>query len=109
MSDSGFYKGRHYTEYVEIVRDLKRNDDLEEAEKLLLSLVAATEAESSVKNWGVAPWYYEQLAIIYRQKRELRKELTILERFSKQRHAPGDKPAKLLDRLQKVRTELATG
>ncbi len=107
MSDPGFYRGRHYTEYVEVVQDLKRHNDLDEAEKLLFSLVAATETESRVKNWGVAPWYYEQLAIIYRQKQELREELRILERLSKQQHAPGDKPAKLLERLKKLRAELA--
>ena len=108
MSDSGFHEGRHYTEYVDVVEDLKRQNELDEAEKLLLSLVAATEAESRAKSWGVAPWYYEQLAIIYRQKQEPREELAILERFSKQQHAPGDKPAKLLERLEKVRAELAT-
>jgi hypothetical protein len=108
MSDSGFHEGRHYTEYVEVVEDLKRQNELEEAEKLLLSLVAATEAESRANDWGVAPWYYEQLAIIYRQKQEQEDELSILERFSKQQHAPGTKPAKLLDRLNKVRAELAS-
>jgi hypothetical protein len=107
MSDSGFHDGRHYTEYVETVEDLKRQNNLDEAEKLLISLVAATEAESKAKNWGVAPYHYEQLAIIYRQKQEPREELGILERFSKQQHAPGAKPAKLLYRLNKVRAELA--
>ena len=107
MSESGSHKGRHYTEYVEAVQDLKRRNELEEAEELLLSLVAATEAESKANNWGVAPWYYEQLSIIYRQKQELQDELQILERFSKQHHAPGDKPAKLLVRMQEVRAQLA--
>jgi hypothetical protein len=49
MSDSGFHEGRHYTAYVEVVEDLKRQNDLDEAEKLLLSLVVATEAESRAK------------------------------------------------------------
>ena len=108
MTDPGFYEGRHYTKYVEAVEELKRRNESQEAEKLLLSLVAATEAESNVKNWGVAPWYYEQLAIIYRQQQNPQQELKILERFARQQHAPGDKPAKLLERLGKVRTELAS-
>ena len=83
MSEQGFYAGRHYTEYVETVEELKRNGDLDGAEKLLLSLVNATEAESRAQNWGVAPWYYEQLAIVYRKRGEQRNELAILERFSK--------------------------
>jgi len=49
MSDFGFHEGRHYTAYVEVVEDLKRQNDLDEAEKLLLSLVVATEAESRAK------------------------------------------------------------
>ena len=105
MSQSGFYRNRHYTEYVETVMELKRSGSLGEAEELLLSLVAATEAESLDQNWGVAPWYYEHLAIIYRN-RDPEKELKILERFSKQQHAPGDKPAKLLERLRELRAQL---
>jgi hypothetical protein len=104
MSQSGFYRNRHYTEYVDTVMELKRNGNLDEAEELLLSLVAATEAESRNQNWGVAPWYYEQLALICRN-REPEKELKILERFSKQQHAPGDKPAKLLKRLRELKAQ----
>ena len=108
MSDSGFHEGRHYTEYAEVVDDLKRQNDLDEAEKPLLSLVVATEADNRAKNWGVAPWYYEQLAIIYRQKQGPGEEPAVLERFRKQQHAPGARPAKLPKRPNKVRAGSAS-
>ena len=67
---------------------------LEETEKLLLEQVAATEAEDKVKNHGVAAWYYEELAKIYRKQREYAKEVSILERFAAQKHAAGATPTK---------------
>lgn len=106
MSESGFYNDRHYTEYVENVKELKRSGDLDKAEKLLLSLVNATEAESRAQGWDVAPWYYEQLAIVYRKRGDHQSEVEILERFSTRQHAPGDKPSKLMERLGKLKDRL---
>jgi hypothetical protein len=103
MGKLGFYKGRHYTEYVEKVKALKRGGDLDKAEKLLLRLVEAVEKESRAEGCGVAPWYYEQLAIIYRKRRNYKAEVTILERYEKQTHAPGATELKLMKRLEKAR------
>jgi len=97
----GYYKGRHFTTYVEEVKQLKRAGKLEEAKALLLELVKATEEEG--KYTGVGPWYYEQLAIIHRGTKDYASEVAILERFAKQKHAPGAKPAQLLERLDKAR------
>lgn len=58
----GFYKEEHFTEYVEEVKSLTRENRLEGAEKLLLALVSATKSDSK---FGVAPWYYEKLAICF--------------------------------------------
>ena len=99
----GYYKGRHYTTYVEEVRQLKRTGKSEEAKSLLLQLVEATEKEDKVNRWGVAPWYYEQLAIIYRRAKDYASEVALLERFTRQRHGPGVTPPKLLQRLEKAR------
>jgi hypothetical protein len=63
----GYINGRHYTTYVSDVENLKKNNKMEEAERLLLELVEATESESISKGWGVSPWYYEELAKIYRK------------------------------------------
>ncbi len=83
----GHYNGKHFTAYVSDVENLKRDGKLEEAEKLLVELVKATEKENSIEKHGVAPWYYEQLAIIYRKQKSYHKEVSILERFSKQKPA----------------------
>ena len=55
------------------------------------------------KGWGVAPWYYEQLAIIYRKMKNFQAEIDILERYKKQEKAPGIGPSKLAARLIKAR------
>ena len=54
----------HSTAYVEDVEELKRRGQLDEAATLLLALIEAVEAESRSDPIGVAPWYYEQLAIV---------------------------------------------
>jgi hypothetical protein len=98
----GYYNGRHYSTYVEEIRDLKRSADDTKLEALLSALVDATEAEDQTQQQGVAPAYYEELAILYRKRHDVTSERAILERFAAQRHAPGVTPAKLLERLAKV-------
>lgn len=107
MEKTGFVDGRHYTAYVEDVRTLKRAGELEKAIALLLRLVDATEAEAAAKRWGVAPWYYEQLAIIYAKTKQFDAEVKILERYAAQRKAPGAGPSKLAERLAKLQPRAA--
>lgn len=99
----GYYGGRHFTTYVRDFETLKKNSNLSELENLLIELVKATEAESVEGNMGVAPAYYSELAILYRKQKEYAKEISILERFAKQKHAPGVMSVKLLERLDKVK------
>ena len=99
---AGFYKGRHYTAYVATVEQLKRDGRLGEVEALLLGLIEATEREDSIDQNGVAPWYYEQLAIVYRKQHRYADEVAVLSRFANQRHAPGVGPPKLASRLEKA-------
>jgi hypothetical protein len=95
--------GEGYVDEVQRVRELKRQGRLEEAEVLLLETIEATEAESRRMGFGVAPWYYWQLAIVYRKQKRLDDELALLERYDRQIKAPGSRPAKLRERLEKVR------
>lgn len=108
LNEPGCYNGRHFTTYVADVEALKRESKLVEAEELLLELVAATEREDEIDKMGTAPWYYEQLAIIYRKRKEPAKEVAILERClgHDQRHRLGQE---LPDRLKKARTLLEAG
>ncbi len=96
---AGLVNGKHYTEYVESVKELKRQGKLDRAEALLLRLIRAVEEEAEAENWIVAPWYYEQLAIIYRKQKAETKELDILKRFAIQKH---EEKHPLLDRLRKI-------
>ena len=101
--EPGFVEGVHFTEHVERIKHFKRTGRNEEAIELLLKCVDATEAESRVDNLGVAPWYYEQLAILYRKEKRLDEETSILERYERQRKAPGSTPGKLANRLANLR------
>jgi len=102
----GFVEGKHFTDHVEQVKQLKREGQHDKAIKLLQKLVTATEAESkdSTSPSGVAPWYYEQLALIYRKEKRYGDEVAILERYERQPKAPGAGPAQLAKRLKRART-----
>jgi len=104
----GYYNGRHFTTYVRDFETLKKNGNFSDLENLLIELVKATEAESAIDCMGVAPAYYSELAILYRKQKDYAKEISILERFAKQKHARGVMPAKLLKRLDKVKKLAAT-
>ena len=100
---AGTVRGSHYTGHVEEVKQLKRERRHEEAIELLSELVDATERESKQAGWGVAPWYYEQLAIVYRKEGRAAEEIAILERYEAQPKAPGAGPDRLAERLEKAR------
>lgn len=127
IKSAGKVDDGHYTNSVEKIKALKREGRNSQAIELLLKCVDATEKEAksadskpsvlderfsfleegqSEHGWGVAPWYYEQLAILYRKEKLYQKEVEILERYEKQKKAPGVGPQKLADRLVKAR-ELA--
>ena len=108
MTKPGFYRGRRISEYIEQVKSLKHNKEQDKAEDLLLNLVDVTEKESKATGMGVAPWYYDELAKIYHEQRNYQSEVAILERFSRQRHAPGSSPSKLIARLEKARQAAGT-
>lgn len=99
----GLHQGKHYTEYVDDVKALKRHQAHEEALVLLGHLMDAVEEESAAEDSGVAPWYYEQTAIVCRKLRDFDGEVAVLERFAAQKHAPGATGPELLQRLEKAR------
>lgn len=103
ISGPGYVNGRHFVTFVNDVKELKKLGNLDEAERLLLKLVVAMENVCKKNNDGVAPWYYNELAKIYRKKKEYQKEVTILKRFSNKKHGRGVGPKKLLERLEKAR------
>lgn len=109
IKEAGSKDGIHYTDNVEKIKQLKREGKHKEAIDLLLQSINLTESESKTlgEGWGVAPWYYEQLAIIYRKEKRYDKEVEILELYEKQPKARGVGPAKLEARLKKAKELLA--
>ena len=126
IKEAGSDNGIHYTDNVELIKQLKRDQKYDEAIEVLLKSVELTENESKKASsipvhedkfsflsegrsttWGVAPWYYEQLAIIYRKQKRFAEEVSILERYASQPKAPGVGPKKLAERLIKARALLA--
>ena len=101
--DPTYVRGVHYTGHVERIKDLKRAQRADKAIALLLECLDATEAEANIKGGGVAPWYYEQLAILYRKDKRLADEIDVLERYERQSKAAGVGPAKLAARLARAR------
>ena len=85
-------------EWCETVRDHKRSGRYDEALVILDGCMRVEESHSG----GVAPWYYEQAAIVHRKRRDRDAELALLRRFAAQQHAPGATPPKLLERLAKL-------
>ncbi len=70
-TEQGFYRGRHFTTYVDEVKQLKRDGELDKAKSLLLALNPVAEAEAKVMGWGAPPWYEEQLGIVRRRMARL--------------------------------------
>lgn len=97
---AGWVRGHYYADFVDDVRSLRRDGREAEAQALLLELVDATEDESRLEKWSVAPWYYEQLAISYRKCGNVEAGISILERYARQIHDPANP---LLARLAKAR------
>lgn len=95
-------EGNHYTDFTDKVEHLVQEKHYEDAIRLLLTLVDATEKEAK-KAGGVAPWYYEKLAVIYRKQKRYEDEVAILERFERQPKSAGALPKKLAERLIKTR------
>ena len=88
--------------WCETVEDHKRNGRYDEALSVLDGCMRVEEHHSG----GVAPWFYEQAAIIHRKRNDLPSELAVLRRFARQPHGAGAKPPKLLGRLTKLETTL---
>jgi hypothetical protein len=128
IKKAGSDNGVHYTDKIELIKQLKRDKKYDEAIEVLLKCVELTENESkkanskpvsvledsfsllsalSTSTWGVAPWYYEQLSIVYRKQKKYAEEVAILVRYEGQPKAPGVGPVKLADRLIKAREFLA--
>jgi hypothetical protein len=80
-------RGRHYSEWTDTVRQLKREGRYEEALDLLGDCMDAAERSAAVRGTAPAPWYTEQAAIIHRKLKDYDGEVAVLKRYLEM--APG--------------------
>lgn len=99
----------HYTDALDHIRRLKRENQHDTAEELLFWCIDQAEAESRLNNYEVPPkWYYKHLAIIYRKDGRYDDEQALLERYLAVCNELGGEPRQeLVDRLEVAR-RLAT-
>jgi len=104
IDEPGNYLGRHYTTYLEEIKELKRANSTDMLERLLLGLIDAVEADSKVTDYVLAPYYTEQLAILYRKQGEYLKEINILSRYilASQNDENPQPSGRIAERLRKV-------
>lgn len=103
----GNFDGRHFTTYIPQVKTLRRLGRDDSAAALLLRLLPAVDAEAFAKGWPIAPWYYEQLAIIYRKAKRPEDEIAILQRYVDAHAGLDEQPFKKLTlRLAKARSAI---
>ena len=105
---AGTVNGKHYTEYVEQAKQLKREGKHQETIELLLKLIDAVEREAKVhKSYGgdgfCAPGYYKQLAIIYRKEKRYYDEVAIIEQLTKQNNYLHPDLSKRLQKARELR------
>lgn len=102
---AGHVDGVHYSGHVPELDRLRRAGEFGAYEVLLWRCIEATEAEARAQRCGVAPAYYERLAILFRKQGRQTDEISVLERYQCQRKAPGVGPSKLRERLRKLKTQ----
>ena len=85
---------------------LKRAGRYGEAITILLQEIKAQEKDPRIHQWGVAPGWYHQLAVIYRRQKDYHNEVNILERYLRQEQANGITDERMVERLEKAKALL---
>ncbi|MGI5213445.1 exonuclease domain-containing protein [Plantactinospora sp. CA-290183] len=98
----GLVDGHQPHTLVDRIMTMQKND-VHAALLLTVRCIDAVENDARVNGYGVAPWFYERAAIMFARLGDSAAEVAALERFARQRHAPGAKRPQLLDRLRRLR------
>lgn len=89
----------HYTDAVDTIKQLKREQRHDEAESLLLWCIDQTEKDEFD---DPAPWYYKHLAIVYRKENRYEDEVQILKRYLSNAASPREDLQKRLHRAKEL-------
>lgn len=95
--------GQPFAGYLDLVKALRREKRIDEAVSLLTRLIDNAEREAKRERLPPAPAYYDQLAGIYRKRKDTAAELALLERYEAIGIAPGVTGDKLKGRLAELR------
>ncbi len=79
--ESGLVRGRHYTEWVPTLDELRSSRDDDGALALLLECIDAAERAARVAGMEPAPGYTKRAAVIYRRRKDYASEIQVLERW----------------------------
>jgi hypothetical protein len=74
-------QGMDFVEWVEPIKQMRRDGDDESALRVLLECIAAAERDAVANGWQPPPWYTEQASIILRKQGDHDGEITLLERY----------------------------
>jgi hypothetical protein len=98
-------RGRDFVEWVEDIKQLRRDAQNDEAMDLLMECIDAAERDAVNNGWQPPTWYTEQAAIMLRKQGDLAGEVALLERFIAA--CPTGKPqTDIAERLAKARAKL---
>lgn len=96
------YSFDHFTDAVDTVKQLKREERHDEAEKLLLWCIEQAEQEDEFDD--PPPWYYKHLAIVYRKEKRYEDEVKVIERYLNEATKPQKDLQKRLKKAQELET-----
>jgi hypothetical protein len=98
-------RGKDFIEWVEPIKQLRRDGRDDEALRLLAECIDVAECDARRNGWQPPTWYTEQAAIILRKNGNRTAEVALLERFLAA--CPNDRPqADIAERLVKARARL---
>lgn len=100
---SGIVNGIHYLQLVEPIKELKRENRLEEALTLCYAAIDGAEGSAAREGLEPAPWYTEQAAIIHRKLGQDDREIAVLERWVKACPADRRNGSSIKARLDQLR------
>ncbi len=99
----GDVRGRHFTEWIEEVKQLKRDGRQQDVIDLCSEAIEATEAEYKKDGLAVAPWWYEQVAMAARRSGQPDIERQAMQRYLDH---PGRKNPDYVDKFNRLIAKL---
>lgn len=100
-SEASSARGRHYTEWVPTLDELRSSGDDDAALPLLLECIEAAERAARVSGMEPAPGYTKRAAVIYRRRKDYAREIEVMERWESA--APPQYQGAMAERLAAVR------